>query len=57
MLLLSTVWFDILDGRTFVTHSDDGLSHQGFKTLAQTVASALVRYTYVYMYACMYLCM
>ncbi len=33
LLLLSTVWFDVTNGRAFVAHSDDGLSSPIFNDL------------------------
>ena len=41
ILLLSSIWFDVTDGRTFLSHHDDGLHHSVFGTLAQTLAAAL----------------
>ena len=40
-LLLSTIWFDVTDGRTFYSHHDDGLFYSNFQILSQTLGQAL----------------
>jgi len=35
MLLSSTVWFDVTNGRSFVSHANDGLVHDAFLTLSK----------------------
>ncbi len=35
MLLMSTIWFDVTNSRSFVSHFDDGLAHSPFHVLGQ----------------------
>ncbi len=35
ILLMSTIWFDLSTGNTFVTHSDDGLIYKPFHQLGK----------------------
>ncbi len=37
LLLSSTVWFDALDGKSFVSYDNDGLTHPALQSLGMVV--------------------
>ena len=41
LLLSSSIWFDVTDGRTFLSHSDDGLHQAVIHDVARYLAAAL----------------
>jgi hypothetical protein len=54
VLLLSTVWFDGLDGRTFVSHHDDG-SGLGYVCIYEFMCRFIYIYIYIYIYMYTYI--